>query len=864
MTSLKKWFSGFVFIIMVFGSFTSCQSKTENPPVQIEINEGWEFSKAGSNNWLPANVPGTVHADLMENDKIEDPHYRMNENDVQWIEDEDWVYRTTFEVEKNLLLASDVVELQFSGLDTYADVFLNDEKILEADNMFVGWDVNVKEKLVEGENELRVYFHSPVAKGMEKLTQLDYSLPAVNEQAPEGEKTNVFTRKAPFHYGWDWGPRLVTSGIWRPVVLKAWNKAIIDDVYVVTEAADENKALISGTITVEAETAGDFLISLDVDEQTSIFEKSVHVEAGLTQVPFEFEIEDPKLWWSNGLGDAYLYDFKFSLSSQDQILDRHQLNFGVRTLKLVQEPDEVGHSFYFELNGVPVFMKGANIIPPETLTPSAGKDRYNRLINNAVAANMNMVRVWGGAIYGEDYLYELCDQNGILVWQDFMFACALQPGNEAHLENIRKEAEYNVKRLRNHPSIALWCGNNENYHGWHEWGWDEMYEPDVEEFVWGTYQRIFDEILPSAVSEFAPNTAYWPSSPLAFDGTKADRKSGDEHDWTIWFGQKPFSAYGEDLPRFVSEYGLQSFPSMHTIEEFTREEDRDWDTEVMRHRQRGKMPYVRPDFDGNDMIRWYMEQYYTVPDDFADFVYVSQLLQANAYKSALEAHRRNMPHTMGSLYWQLNDSWPTISWSTVDYYGRWKASHYAARNANEPILVSPVEKDGQFKVFAVNDLRSEINGELMVRVMNFEGEEVYRQKTDVTVPANASTVVFEEEVNNLVGDAETHSLVVAVELISGGQVVADNLLYFHRPKELNLPDVQVDLSARKTETGYQITLSSEHLAKNVFLDTPDGEGFFTDNFFDLLPGESKVVELETGETLDPEEDISITTLNGVQ
>jgi beta-mannosidase len=858
---LKKIFSGVLFLAAGIIGLSSCKKTVESPSVTMEITDNWEFSRAGADNWMPARVPGTVHADLLANGEIEDPHYRMNENDVQWIENEDWIYRTTFDVDEDLLQASNVVEIQFNGLDTYADVYLNGEKILEADNMFVGWEVNVKEYLSKGENELQIYFHSPVTRGMEKLQQLDYTIPAINEQAPEGEKTNVFTRKAPFHYGWDWGPRLVTSGVWRSVVLKVWSKAIIEDVYVATDEADENWAALSGYVIIEAVTAGVYQVSLDINGSSSGLNKTVEVEAGTTQIPVEFEIAQPRLWWSNGLGEAYLYDFDFSLSSENQILDRHQLDFGVRTLKLVQQPDEVGHTFYFELNGVPVFMKGANIIPPETLTPSAGKGRYERLIGNAVAGNMNMVRVWGGAIYGEDYLYELCDRNGILVWQDFMFACALQPGDEAHLENIRKEAEYNVKRLRNHPSIALWCGNNENFHGWHEWGWSEMYEPKVKEFVWHTYERIFNEILPGVVEEVDPKTHYWPSSPTAYGGEFADRKSGDEHDWTIWFGQKPFSAYGEDLPRFVSEYGLQSFPSIHTIREFTQEQDRDWDTEVMRHRQRGNMPYIRPDFDGNDMIRWYMEQYYNVPDDFEDFIYVSQLLQAEGYKTAIEAHRRNMPHCMGSLYWQLNDSWPTISWSTVDYYGRWKASHYAVRDANEDIMVSPVEENGNFKVFAVNDLLSEIKGELSVQVMDFSGEIISSERVDMVVAENASEMVFERKVADLIKDVDKKVLVVSVALTSGGQIIADNLFYFQRPKDLHLTNADVKVISEQTEKGYRLTISSDKLAKNVFLDTPEGKGFFSDNYFDLLPEKAVMVDLITDKSLNLETDISVTTLN---
>jgi beta-mannosidase len=473
---------------------------------------------------------------------------------------------------------------------------------------------------------------------------------------------------------------------------------------------------------------------------------------------------------------------------------------------------------------------------------------------------MNMVRIWGGAIYGEDYLYNLCDKNGILVWQDFMFACALQPGDSAHLENIRKEAEYNVKRLRNHASLALWCGNNENLNGWHSWGWDKMYVPEVKEFVWNTYKRIFDEILPAAVKTFDPKTEYWPSSPMAYGGKSADRKSGDEHDWTIWFGGKLFSDYGKNVPRFVSEYGLQSFPSMHTIRKFSEEQDWGWDSKVMRHRQRGKMPYIRPGFDGNDMIKGYMEKYYHVPDDFEDFVYVSQLLQAMAYKTATEAHRRNMPHCMGSLYWQLNDSWPTISWSTVDYYGHWKAAHYAIRDADKPVIVVPVQTKDHLKVYGVSDKPVPFDAEISVTVMDFFGQVISKSKNKVHVPVNSSQLVFDEKTDDIIKDTDTRSLVVVIKLASEKELIADNLFYFHCPKDLELSDAEVTVSAEKTDTGYRLTVSTNKLAKNVFLDTPGGEGFFTDNFFDLLPGEAKTVDLETSESL-ASEDITVTILN---
>ncbi|PWD98938.1 beta-mannosidase [Marinilabilia rubra] len=855
-----KRIASFVFLTAWTVLLFSCKQKPERLSKTLVLGDDWEFSQADDGDWMPAKVPGTVHSDLMANGVIEDPHYRMNEDDVKWIEHKDWVYRTNFSVDQPLLKGSDVVELQFKGLDTYADVYLNDSLILNADNMFVGYNVNVKDLLVAGENQLRVYFHSPVDSGMKKLNQLDYLLPATNEQAPEDEKTNVFTRKAPFHYGWDWGPRLVTSGIWRPVELRAWKQAEIKDAYLSTESLEDDLAFLEGHLTIEAFEAGQYQISMDVNGIGTL-NQAVELEKGVNEVPVEFEIENPHLWWTNGLGEAHLYDFKFSLLSGKALLDEEQLDYGIRTLKLVQKPDETGHSFYFELNGVPVFMKGANVITPETLTPLATKARYDRLVDNAVAANMNMIRVWGGAIYGEDYLYDLCDRNGILIWQDFMFACALQPGDEAHLENIRNEAEYNVKRLRKHTSLALWCGNNENYHGWHEWGWDQMYEPDDKDFVWNTYETIFHEILPEVVQTFDSERSYWPSSPMAYGGKKADRKSGDEHDWTIWFGEKPFSAFGENVPRFVSEYGLQSFPSMHTIRKFSEEKDRAYDSEVMRHRQRGKMPYVRPGFDGNDMIRRYMKRYFKVPDDFDDFVYVSQLLQARAYKTAIEAHRRHMPHCMGSLYWQLNDSWPTISWSTVDYYGNWKASQYAVKKANEQVILAPVNEDGLFKVYAVSDHLSSIDGKLFVTVMDFSGKVITKHRLGAHIPANTSQIVFEKQVVKLIEGSHSNSVVVEMELKSKGDKVATNLFYFHRPKDLVLPPSKVSITAEKTEKGYGLTISADKLAKNVYLTTPDGKGFFTDNFFDVLPGKAKLILLETDEELNPEEDIQVTILN---
>ena len=842
----------------------SCNHETKyNPLHMTEITDNWQFRKAGETNWLSADVPGTVHTDLLTHGLIEDFFYQMNEDDVQWIEDEDWEYRTIINVSESTL-ERDKVELVFKGLDTYAQVFLNDELILEANNMFVGWEVECKDYLKPGENELRILFLSPVREGMKKLKKVDYHIPNGNEQAPVDERTSVFTRKAPFHYGWDWGPRLVTSGIWRPVYIREWDNARIEDIYLETISVDNDKAEIIADVEIYSLSGENYVLTLHINGQPSGVSESISLSNGVNKTRLEFSVDDPELWWTNGLGDPHLYDFSFRLEHKSAIIDKYELDYGIRTVKLVQEPDEVGHSFYFEINGIPVFMKGANVIPSETITPRVTEEMYQNLINNAVEANMNMLRVWGGAIYEEDYFYELCDRNGLLVWQDFMFACNLQPGDEAHLENIRMEAEYNVKRLRNHPSIALWCGNNENLHGWHHWGWQDLYTPEQRDFMWRTYERIFYEILPGAVAELDPKNSYWSSSPSAIGDELADRKSGDEHDWTIWFGRQPFSNYANNVPRFVSEWGLQAFPGMHTIETFSEPGDWDIGSDVMRHRQRSNMPYIQPGFDGNDMIKWYMEMYYNVPDDFKDFTYISQLLQAKGYKTAVEAHRRAMPHCMGTLYWQLNDCWPTISWATVDYHNRWKASHYAVKKAFEEVIVSAAIEGDNINTYVVSDKLEPFEAEITISLMEFNGNILWSETQPVQVSANTSTMVHSIKESDLPAGNRPGSIVLVTDVKVDGREVATNNLYFTAPKYLDLPPSDVWFALKKVSDGYELELFSDVLERNIFIDVPGGKGAFSDNYFDLLPGREKTIKITTNLILDPVEDVSIVSLNNIK
>jgi len=819
------------------------EEKDANLMVQKEISEGWKFRQASETEWMDATVPGTVHTDLMANNVIDDPYYRLNELDLQWIDKEDWEYKTTFTADKNML-NRDRVELDFKGLDTYADVFLNDEQILAANNMFREWQVDVKEVLNEGENELRILFKSPIKIGLEKYDANEFVYPgAENDQAERGQvegnkRVSIYTRKAGYHYGWDWGPRLVTSGIWRPVLLKAWDEARIENLQIVQHEVSDEKATFTAVFEVEA--GGNDKATLSVlNDGTTLASNKVQLEEGVNKYSVDFEIENPELWWTNGLGEAHLYNITGKMKIGQRTFSE-DTRIGIRTLELVREEDEHGTSFYFKLNGHPVFMKGANIIPNDMFLPRVTDENYRTMIETAKKSNMNMLRVWGGGVYEEDIFYDLCDENGILVWQDFMFACAMFPNDEPFLENIRQEAIDNVKRLRNHPSIALWCGNNEILTAWNTWGWKGIAErqgEDVPEKVWQAYVDIFHETLPEVVEELDPQRSYWGSSPSSGLGVQADLVNGDEHYWGVWWGKEPFETYATHLARFMSEYGFQSFPEMNTVEKYAEPQDYDIYSEVMKSHQRSSI--------GNETIEYYMLKEYKQPKDFESFLYVNHVLQAEGIKFGLEGHRRAMPFTMGSLYWQLNDVWPVASWSSTDYYQKWKALQYYVKKGFEPVLVSPYIDDLKLKVGIVNDRLENVNAQLILKLMDFSGRVIWEKASLVELPANSSSDYFNENYREFLYGKNTRELLLSAELVENNETISKNTFFFRPFKELNVPEPNVEYTVSQADNGFDIEVSTDKLAKNVYFRLGSEEGFFSDNYFDMLPGETRTIHLET-------------------
>ncbi|MEM6656365.1 MAG: glycoside hydrolase family 2 protein, partial [Planctomycetota bacterium] len=637
-----------------------------------------------------------------------------------------------------------------------------------------------------GSNELSIVFRSPITEGLQKYKELDYRL-AVGRmdlaeigEVPGGKRVSVFTRKAGYHFGWDWGPRLVSSGIWRPARLVAWDAARLTDLRIVQRTQSEQVAKLTAEFEIEADGSREASLAIRVDG-APLQEKSVSLKRGVHTYQVDFQIENPELWWCNGLGEPHLYDVAGVLecgSVSSEISHR----VGVRTIELVREKDAMGTSFYFKVNGQPVFMKGANYIPCDIYPTRTTTDDYRRLLQSAVDSNFNMLRVWGGGIYENDEFYDLCDELGLLVWQDFMFACNMFPGNDAFLENVREEAIDNVRRLRNHPCLAMWCGNNEilvlqfsDPNG----GTRKKHLQKYNDQLWGAYKALFHELLPAVVEAEDPDRFYWPSSPSAGPGIVSrdfGLEHGDEHYWGVWHRKKPYETYSTYIARFMSEYGFQSFPEIRTVEEFALPGDYGLDTEVMNHHQRSRV--------GNAAIEHYLLQSYNKPKDFEAFLYVGQVLQAELIKYAIEAHRRSRPFCMGTLYWQLNDVWPVASWSSIDHSFRWKALQYFVRKAYAPVLLSPFEKDGVLDVHVVNDSLAASTGVLRLRLMDFGGRTLWEERVDCELPANNAEVAFSISRDELLSGRDAAETLLLAEWESASGELADAVHYFRAVKQL--------------------------------------------------------------------------------
>ncbi len=814
----------FSFFCLLF----SLKSYTQNIERDLSI-EKWSFSQEGKSEFLPAKVPGTVHTDLLKNNKILDPFYGDNEKKLQWIENENWIYKANFNISSKEI-QNEHLELHFQGLDTYAQVQLNGKKILVADNMFRTWVVEAKKYLKIGRNELEIQFVSSSKKGKEFAKNLTYTLP---------ENERIFVRKAQYQFGWDWGPRFVTAGIWKPIILKIWNFAEIKSVKH-QQTIHKDLAQINFQIEINTEKSGSYFLKLNDSG------KMIQLKKGLNFIQENIEIKNPKLWFPNGYGSPHLYNFEISLSKNQEYIDSKKLKIGLRTIELIQENDKIGKSFYFKVNGIPVYAKGANSIPLHSFLPETTKSDYEKLVKEARFANMNMLRVWGGGIYESDDFYDLCDENGILVWQDFMFACAMYPGDKDFLNNVKQEVIDQANRLQNHPSLAIWCGNNENDEGWKNWGWQKQFNYSKQDStkIWNDYVKLFREVIPKTLDSVSlQKPIYHQSSPQNGWGRKIAYEEADVHYWGVWWGMEPFEKYNEKVGRFVSEFGFQGMPPLKTFEKFTK--NFSLDDEGVKNHQKHKTGY--------ETIKTYMERDYPVPKDFENLVYISQLLQARGMKIGIEAHRTAKPYNMGTLYWQLNDCWPVTSWSSVDFFGNRKASHYEIKRSFEDLIFTVKKVENSYQIYVVSDLQNTISGKFQISLFDFKGNLLWKSEKSGIILGNSSEKHFdinESDFKNF--DTKTSVLKMSFESTSNQ---FSTLYYFDKPKNLVLAKPTISTRFINDKT---IEISTDVLAKDVYLISDEVENF-DDNFFDLLPGEKKIIRSEL-----PIKNIKVKTLFDVQ
>lgn len=801
----------------------------------------WSWQELGDSLWHPCSVPSTIQQELIKLGKLPNPYYRDNERVVQWVSERDWLYRTNIQLSQQELEGKHYV-LQLEGIDTYADVFLSGEKILSSENMFVGHRLDITDKLTAGDNLLVIHLKSPLRMAHGAYLSAGFNYPADNDHAEI--RYSPFTRKAPYSYGWDWGMRLVTMGIWQPVHLIAYGRASLEDTqHTLSIDWDEKQQAREAHLQVTAQTqtytqtAEALVLSAKLLDAQGHLINSAQAKAGEL---LNLRLKNPKLWWPRGWGKPYLYTLSIELRDKaGKLLDTYSYPVGIREIKFINRPDTHGTSFYFEVNKQAIFIRGANYVPSDHILTNRTSQSLQQLFDDIEFANMNMIRIWGGGVYENKAFYDEADKRGILLWQDFMFACTAYPSDQAFLQNVQAEAIYQLRRLRKHSSIALWCGNNEVAEALKYWGWQKKYSAKLYQAMNEGHTLLFDKLLRELSSQYAPDVAYISTSPMEANWGRASTWGhGDAHYWGLWYGREPFDIFEQRPLRFVSEFGFQAFPTMQTIRRFALPEDYALESDVMRLHQKAST--------GNERITEYMQRAYPVPQDFSEFVYVSQVLQARGMEQAIRILRRQKPINMGLLYWQLNDSWPTVSWSSLDYYTNYKGLHYTARRAYAPLTLGTerVETDS-LAIYTLNDLLRDFpSGMLTVSTYAFGDKKARRSQQWETskIMSNASTKLLTLSLKDWLRDSTNEMLII--ELKPQGAEPIRIEYYNAPPRELKLPAPKLSYRLRHVRAGHmELELRAETLVKDLMIELELNGVRYSDNLFDLYPGESKTISL---------------------
>lgn len=800
---------------------------------QVNLGGAWRMREADSETWHSAHVPGSVYADLTADGTMPDPFWRENELDAFERMKKDYVYQRAFTVTE-AQLAHAHVELVCEGLDTLAHVSLNGREIAFADNMHITWVWDVKEQLHAGENTLEIRFDSPILYCAKKA-----------EEAPGWESSDAtpgfrHLRKAHCMFGWDWGPRLPDAGIWRPIFLRTWDAARLENALILQAHHD---GVVD--VTIRPEIAGESAWSAEI----TVPDGEVLTLPGTTAAEQVITIEHPQLWWPNGLGKQPLYRVTVRLATGDTRVWR----IGLRTMTVSREKDEWGEEFCHVVNGVKVFAMGADYIPEDNILARVTPERTRRLLEDCKAANFNAIRVWGGGYYPDDAFYDICDELGLLVWQDLMYACAFYDLTPDFERSIRVETHQNVARLRHHASLALICGNNEmemfmagansaliNHRTWE---FVPTYPHHITDYV-----KMFEYILPAIVKETAPQTYWWPASPSSggnFDAPN-DENRGDNHYWDVWHGEKPFTEYRKFFFRYASEFGFQSFPCLKSVEQFTLPDDRNIFSRVMERHQRNQA--------ANGKILSYLSQTFRYPNSFDDLLYASQLMQAEAIRYGVEHWRRNRGRCMGAIIWQLNDIWPVASWASIDYYGRWKALHYAAKRFFAPVMISaeeegelsqnpkineyhPAPLEKSFRLNVCNETLRDVTGEVVWALRTPDGAIVRQNQQTLTIPAMSAKWLDKVDC----ADASLTGHYVSFAFVVDDVALSEGTCIFCAPKHFEFVDPRLTVETR----GDTLVVTSHAYAKQVWLESEDADLLLDDNAFDMNPG-TKVVRVVRG------------------
>ncbi|SDU20770.1 beta-mannosidase [Verrucomicrobium sp. GAS474] len=806
-------------------------------PYSLALTSKWQLLEPASKQWIEAVVPGCVHTDLLRHKLIAEPFWGRNEQDLQWIEEQDWTYRCTVEIAP-ALLREEHVELVAEGLDTIAELKLNGKKIGASENMFVAHRLDIAKTARPGENLLEIRFTSPMkyirarmAANKEKVADL------VEWNDPIGGSSRI--RKQACSFGWDWGPRFATSGIWMPIRIEAWSEKRIESVRVVQKHAKKQDRV---------ELAFDPVLSgkgkgTKITGTVSLDGKVVAEVKGNKAT-----IAKPALWWPNGLGAQPLYTVALELrDAQGTVLDTWTKRIGLRTIVLDRHKDRFGESFQFVVNGRVIFAKGANWVPAHAFITECGRDLYDDLLTSAVEANMNMIRVWGGNVYEKTEFYDLCDEKGLLVWQDFMFACAQYPGDKAFLEQVRLEADHQVRRLSHHASLALWCGNNEI-----EQMPNEIVKTPKRKKA---YEDVFYRILPDAVARRDGTTPYWPCSPHNPEGYEKghnNERAGDCHFWEVWHERKPVKRYEEKNFRFCSEFGMQSYCSPEVAATFCDPKDFNaFGPEMENHQKNGA---------GNQIILDYVSRLYRFPKDYASLAYLSQLNQAYCMKVGVEHFRRSMPRTMGALYWQLNDNWPVASWSSIEFGGTWKALHYEAKRFFAPLLVSAhVPGDeiigkcntvtstiGRVDLYSVYDGAKPTTGTLSWSLEHLAKGTLRKGSKAVKLACVKSVRELKLDFTKEMAQYGARFLYLRVVLQAASGEISRQTVFLTAPRNLPLPQGKIGTELKQLDPlRWELKLTSPVYQHAVLFHFRKVAYRAEDNFFDLFPGDARTVIVRT-------------------